>query len=447
MITDAREKKNLRAFRIARRDLVCSAGPRPEYKDLGHINLSEARDEKIGRGAPCRNSRIAMVNFVSTDAIQLWNPSLLTQACNTMDETLRKRLEALTAAGRAQSLDFEGVAARVATDWFAGLDAPDAEACARYTALMLRAASHLDAATAQKIAAQLAPNAAAPQAVLASLIAANPAAAAHILECAPRLPASLLLARAREGDAREAAAIARRADLAAPVVGALARRLESEVLQALAGNSAALLDRGALIAMTQRARLDVELGRLLLQRTEAAIDRTVLFLSADAATRRRLLLEATRASLARGTDLGVAFDSIRAGALAAADDGDLARFSSTIARALRVSRASIERLALDAGGEPLGLMFAAMGLAATEGERPMLALRRDLAPALADPVSGLRFALQAPPKAAAAIIAALIPGRPQNAIGEYAAARFETRGAQAVAPPEAGAARGKVSRS
>ena len=32
--------------------------------------------------------------------------------CNTMDETLRKRLESLTATGRAQSLDFEGVAAR-----------------------------------------------------------------------------------------------------------------------------------------------------------------------------------------------------------------------------------------------------------------------------------------------------------------------------------------------
>lgn len=383
-----------------------------------------------------------MVNFVSTDAIQLWNPSSLTQACNTMDETLRKRLEALTAAGRAQSLDFEGVAARVATDRFLALAPPDAADIARYEALMLGAAPHLDAATAQRIATQLAPCAFAPQGVLARLVALGPEAAAPILEFAPALPAQLLAARAAEGEAREAAAIARRADLDRNIVGVLARRLEGEVLQALAGNARASLDRGALIALTQRARLDLELGRLLLSRDEPAIERTVLFLSADSDMRRRILLDAARASPGRPSDLPAVFDAIRIEAVGAAATGDATRFSSIVARALRVARATIDRLVADEGGEPLALMFAALGLAAAESERPMLALRRDLAAALADPASGPRFALQASPRIATSIIAALTPGRPREPTGEYGPSRGVAR---TNAAPALGAAAQKKS--
>ena len=241
-----------------------------------------------------------------------------------MDETLRKRLKALTATGRAQSLNFEGVAARE--------------------------------------------------------------------------------------------------DIDRTIVGALARRLEAEVLRALAGNRAALIDRGALIALTQRARVDIELGRLLLARDEPALDRMALFLSADATTRRAILLDAMREALATSGagDLSLAFDGLRLEAVATADSGDLARFSSVIARALRLSRAAIDRLVQDDGGEALGLLFAAMGLAATESDRRVGALRPDLAQALADPVSGLRFAMQAPPQAAACILAALIPGRQPRRQGEYA---------------------------
>lgn len=350
---------------------------------------------------------------------------MLTQACNTMDETLRKRLEALTAAGRAQSLDFAGVAARVATDRFLTLAPPDAADIARYEKLMLDAASHLDVANAQRIAMQLAPCPFAPHGVLARLIALGPEAAAPILEFSPSLPAQLLAARASEGDAREAAAIARRTDLDGAIVGVLARRLESEALQALAGNRGASLDRGALIALTQRARLDLELGRLLLARDEPALDRIVLFLSAGPEMRRRILLDAARASLGRASlgrasGLPAMFDGIRIEAMGAATAGDAARFASIFARALRVARATIDRLVADEGGEPLGLMFAALGLAAAESERPMLSLRRDLAAALADPASGPRFALQASPGVAATIVAALVPGRPRETIGEYA---------------------------
>ena len=351
-----------------------------------------------------------------------------------MDETLRKRLVALTAAGRAQSLDFEGVAARVATDRFCALSSPTPEDRARYAELMRGAIAHMDAATAQRIAAQLAPCAAAPFDSLARLIAHSPEASACVLAAAPALPHDLMLERARDGDALEAVAIAGRRDIDRAIVGALVRRLEPEALQALAANRAALLDRGALIALTQRARLDLDLGRLLLAREEPALDRTALFLSADAATRRQILIEAMRKSLAGRSDLASLFDSIRIPAVAAAATGERARFCTLIARALRVARASIERLALDESGEPLGLMFAAMGLSATESEKPMLALRRDLAAALADPVSGLRFALQAPPRAAATILAALIPGRPQQGSQEYASRQVEP-GLQAARAP------------
>jgi len=339
-----------------------------------------------------------------------------------MDETLRKRLAALTAAGRAQSLDFEGVAARVATDRFVALEAPDAADRARYEDMMRGAVAHMDEPTAQRIAETLARCPAAPAAVLADLIAHGPESAARVLELAPALPAALLLDRAIGGDAREAAAVAAREDIDSETVGALVRRLEPEVLRALAANGAASIDRGALITLTQRARLDLELGRLLLARHRPALDRTALFLSADPAMRRRLLLDAARAALSHPGDALGALDAVRIEAMAAAEAGDRPRFCAVVARALRVARATIDRLALDAGGEPLGLIFAAMGLAATESERPVLALRRDLATALADPMSGLRFALQAPPPAAAAIISALTPGRPRPA-GEYGRAQ------------------------
>ena len=121
--------------------------------------------------------------------------------------------------------------------------------------------------------------------------------------------------------------------------------------------------------------------------------------------------------------------------LGAAEAGDLTRFSTILARALRVARSAIERLALDAGGEPFALIFAAMGLSATESQRPILSLRSDLAAALADPMSGTRLALQAPPRAAGAILAALLPGRPRPATaGEYAqtGARAQESGAPAL---------------
>lgn len=339
-----------------------------------------------------------------------------------MDETLRKRLKALTAAGRAQSLNFEGVAARVATDRFVSMTAPDAACCARYEELMLGALSQMDAPTALRVAERLAPCRAAPARVLAGLIARGPEIAALVLASAPALPARLLLDRAVAGEACEAAAIAAREDIDRTIVGALARRLEAEVLRALAGNRSALIDRGALIALTQRARVDLELGRLLLARGETALDRSALFLSADSAARRRILLDAVRLNMSGARDPVGAFDAVLLDALGAAEAGDLARFCSIVARALRVGRATVERLALDESGEPLALIFAAMGLSATESERPLLALRRDLAAALADPMSGLRLALQAPPDAACAVIASLVPGKQLMTTNEYASA-------------------------
>ncbi|MCC0005123.1 MAG: DUF2336 domain-containing protein [Methylobacteriaceae bacterium] len=352
-----------------------------------------------------------------------------------MDETLRKRLEILTAGGRAQSLDFEGVAARVATDRFLAIEAPDAEACARFEEMMLGALAHVDAATAQRIAEKLGPCPAAPSAVLARLIALGPDSAARVLAAAPGLPAALLLERATSGEAREAVVIARRADIDMTIVGALARRLEPEVLRALATNTTTRIDRGALFALIQRARVDLELGRLLLARADTTFDRTMLFLSADTSMRRGILLDATRGSLAGADDLARMLDAARFDALGAAEAGDLTRFSTILARALRVARSAIERLALDAGGEPFALFFAAMGLSATESQRPILSLRSDLAAALADPMSGTRLALQAPPRAAGAILAALLPGRPRPATaGEYAqrGARAQESGAPAL---------------
>lgn len=351
-----------------------------------------------------------------------------------MDDDFLTKVDALAAAGHAQELDFDIVVARVAADRLATIDDASAERIERYAALIENALGKMNDADATRIAVALSANARTPERLLARAIARGGEPAAAVLTQAPRLSEALLLHRAEFGDAIEATAIAGRADLAPRVVDALARRQESETLHALAANPAIALDRGALVALTQRARFDDQLGKALLARGLTTSQATPLFIVADAAQRRQTMLEIQRDSLA-GRGAGASpLESVRETALAEATRGDAKAFSATVARALRASRARIERLVEDAGGETLGLIAAAMGLSAAEATQPLLVLRPDLADIVDDPSSGVRLAMQTSAVAAYRILAAIVYGResvPQQ--GEYGAAA--TRGARETRAP------------
>lgn len=344
----------------------------------------------------------------------------MTHARNTMDKGLLTRIQALAAEGHTRALDFDGVAARVATDWFASIDAPDDETIELYKNFMLKALERTDAAFAARIADRLAPNRHAPLPVLQRLAEAGAAPAAVVLARASDLPADFLLARAERGDAAEALAIAGRRDLDRLASAALARRPEPEVLRALAANQRVALDRGALVALTQRGRFDLELGRALIARGAFGPGVVALFLAADPPTRRMMMRDAERAALADRDAGGSTLEAARGAALDAARAGDRRGFCMAIARALRAGRSSIEGLVEDSGGEPLGLLFAAMGLGAAESASLFVRLRPDLASSVDSPVSGARIAMATSASAALRIVAAIAHGQPQpERVGEY----------------------------
>ena len=293
-----------------------------------------------------------------------------------MDDLFLKRVAALAAAGHARELDFDGVVARVAVDRFNAIEAPDAAAIERFSALACDALIKTDAGAATRIAALLAPNPSAPESVLAAVIAKGEAAAETVMRLAPRLSPALLLSRAGVADAIEAEAIARRPDISGAVVAELARRQEAEVLRALVANSQAHIDRSALLVLAQRGRRDAALARALLARGDLGAQALPLFLFADAPTRRRLMVEAERQSI--GAPGAQTPPLARASALGAAHAGDGRGFAAIIARGFHVGRAEIDRMVDDDGCEALAILFPALGMQPQAGLHALLSLRPDL---------------------------------------------------------------------
>ena len=223
-----------------------------------------------------------------------------------------------------------------------------------------------DEATRSAFARRLAPYPAAADA-LAAVEALGGEAALVALAEAVALPRERLVA-AVDGEAGQARAVARRADLDATLTARLVEREEIEVALALARNRRAPIDasRFAVLARRAKARLeaagDRRLVDALLERAPATIEQAALFFEADAPHRGRIVAAAQRATLGRREP---AFDGGEAARVAArlerhAMAGEWGRFEAELAEAFGCLPAFAARIVADPSGEPLAVALAAL---------------------------------------------------------------------------------------
>ena len=254
---------------------------------------------------------------------------------------------------------------RVAADCLAALPAGASRRQA-VLAAAIAALGEADQATRSAFARRLAPYATAGDA-LAAVEAMGGEAALVALAEAVTLPRERLAAAAG-GEAAQARAVARRADLDNALVARLVEREEIEVALALARNRHAPIDASRFAALARRAKARIEeaddrrLVDALLERTPATIEQAALFFEADATHRGRIVAAAQRATLGRRDP---AFDGGEAASLALrlerdAMAGDWPRFEAELADAFGCAPALAQRIAADASGEPLAVALAAL---------------------------------------------------------------------------------------
>jgi uncharacterized protein (DUF2336 family) len=250
-----------------------------------------------------------------------------------------------------------------------------------------------------------------PASVVEKLFAIGGPCALAVLELAPNIPPRELLAKCEHGAAEEAAAIARRTDLDRAAIAALASRKETEILHALAANRNARLDPATLRNLTQTARDDLRLGRILLDRNEAGLDPEPLFLAATHLERAAIMLEATKSAFVDQAPLSPPRESGAAIAKALEETArrkDMDAAAQTLAEALDCRKSRARALLLDDSGEALALALVVLGV--DEESAIRVFLRAD--PRIAHDVERVRSLVGLmrfiPPRAARRIISSII---------------------------------------
>ena len=269
----------------------------------------------------------------------------------------------------------------------------------------------LDAESVAAVAQSLCTHPETPESLIAKLFDIGGRCALIAFEFAPNIPSRDLLARAEHGPVEEAAAIARRADLDRMVVAMLASRREVEILQSLAANKNARLDPATLRALTQAARDDLQLGRILLDRGESALDAEPLFLAATHMERAAIMLEATKSafvdpvpdSAPRMSGATIAKNLERA-----ARSKGLEAAADVLAEALDCRKNRARAILADKSGEALALALVVLGV--DEEGAIRVFLRAD--PRIAHDVARVRSLVGLmrfiPPRAARRIVASMI---------------------------------------
>lgn len=220
-----------------------------------------------------------------------------------------------------------------------------------------------DAQTVARIARPLCFHPETPEPVFVRLFEKGGDCAALAVEFSPASPRGDLLALALGGDPSLLCALARRRDLDREIVDALAQSNDAEALRALAANRSAHLDQAARRALTQAARDDLVLARILLDRDDQGIDPEVLFLAATRLERTGVILNACRRALTSGLAEFHRADtvfSLRLESAAVRRDRD--GMAALLADGLDCRRERARALIGDAGGEALALALAALGI-------------------------------------------------------------------------------------
>jgi uncharacterized protein (DUF2336 family) len=251
---------------------------------------------------------------------------------------------------------------RIATDRFVNDPAPSREATARYEQEALPLIFDCDPATRLIVARKIAPQPAAPVAMLELILDRGGAAALVVLERAAAIRRVLLVAAVGD-DPAKACAVARRGDLDEDMIGLLALQPAHEVAYALADNPSAPIPTEILMALARRAEGDEKLARALLARGSAPLELAALFLYASSTQRATMLIAAQRAELVRSSPSSPWPRS--AGAAAKLERHALARqpalFVATLAAALGCTADLAERIVAEPTGESLAVALAALG--------------------------------------------------------------------------------------
>lgn len=256
---------------------------------------------------------------------------------------------------------------KVACDHFAAVGGAEPEALESFADAVIRQIDKADRPAILETARKLAPSPLTPARLLRRLEAASPEASDVVLEHGRAYPRTDLV-HALEADRRRAAAVARRPDLDAGLIGAIVALSAPEPLVALVGNPRARLDGPIHAGLVRRARSlaedhgDRRLADALLRRRPLRPEIAALFLVAGPLQRVEILLAAQRAQLGRphGGGAPVAPETVRELELAAvARHPD--RFVAALASALGSDAALAARIADDPSGEPLAVALAALG--------------------------------------------------------------------------------------
>jgi uncharacterized protein (DUF2336 family) len=268
----------------------------------------------------------------------------------------------------------------------------------------------LDAETIAAVVQPLCVHPETPGSIIAKLFDIGGRCALIAFEFAPNIPSRDLLARAEHGAVEEATAIARRADLDRTVVAMLASRREAEILQSLAANRNARLDRATLRSLTHAARDNLRLGRILLDRDEAGLDPEPLFLAATHLERAAIVLEATKSAFvdpvpestprAPGETIAknLEFAARREGLDAAAE---------VLAEALDCRRSRARAILTDKSGEALALALVVLGVSEEGAIRVFLRADPQIAHDVARVRSLVGLMRFIPPRAARRIVASM----------------------------------------
>jgi uncharacterized protein (DUF2336 family) len=258
---------------------------------------------------------------------------------------------------------------RVATDHFVAAGSSDPEAIEAFVEAMTKQLETADRATRLEIARKLAPCAWTPAGILAALESVDADACDYILEHGAAYT-DRELARSVVRGGRRAVAVAKRKQLDARIVQALAAQGDIDAPIALAANASARLEGQTLFDLIRRARRlaeqenDLRLANALLGRRPMRVEMAALFLVAKPSDRIEILLAAQRLQLGR------AAASLAQAPSALLDELELAavarrpeQFVARLAEALDCGSDLAQRIVDDPSGEPLAVALASLGAA------------------------------------------------------------------------------------
>jgi uncharacterized protein (DUF2336 family) len=295
-----------------------------------------------------------------------------------MTADLLSGLEGLVALGRHGGLNMKPILLRVITDQFVSQPRHPARDIGQYEELARQLIADVDVPTALAVARRLGGHPDAPAAIIEKLLDKDTEVAAALFEVGAPVDRAKLAEHAEWGSLAEATAIAGRRNLDANTATALARRLESEVLCALAANKDAPLDAHSVSYLVQRGRTDRELGLVLLARTDLTFDRSTLFLLANSEQRAEVLAAARLGGSSGGRERQPASHDVGAMAdLAAAQKWT--HFAIELATRLGCNPRGVQEIIRDKSGEPLAVALAALGMDPADAARIFLSSEPDIA--------------------------------------------------------------------